>query len=361
MAKHQILGIDAGVDRLKLALVEDGYVLDAVAVKMPENLVKEGKFTSTELLSELIAKTLKDNGIKATNAAFVMSNSSVYVKNVKMPMMTKDQLTYNLPYEFNDYITGEVKDYVFDYAVLPPDDKDEDEDKAEKTAATTEATASTTTEGTEPAADEPKEETLNLMAVGGRRDDIENIAAMLSRAGLKLVKAAPAICAYISLIRQQMETLSQTTDEFGILDLGYDSVRMYMFKGDRHVATRELDVGLSSLDTVIADLYNVEIHLAHTYLLNNFENCLDREECRQAYENIAIELMRALNFYKFSNPDSNLTDLWLCGGAAAINPLAMSIGEMLDMRLHTASELVMDGEEIPDCNSFVQAIGIAID
>jgi type IV pilus assembly protein PilM len=357
MAKNQILGIDAGVDRLKLALVEDGYVLDAVAVKMPENLVKEGKFTSTELLSELIAKTLKDNGIKAANAAFVMSNSSVYVKNVKMPMMTKEQLVYNLPYEFNDYITGEVKDYVFDYAVLPPDDKDEaEEDKADAPA-----DAAASAEAAEPEADEAKEETLNLMAVGGRRDDIENIGAMLRRAGLKLVKAAPAICAYISLIRQQMDVLSQTTDEFGILDLGYESVRMYMFKGDRHVATRELDIGLSSLDNVIADLYNVEVHLAHTYLLNNFENCLEREECRQAYENIAIELMRAMNFYRFSNPDSSLTDLWLCGGAAAINPLAVAIGEMLDMRLHTASELVMDGEEIPDCNSFVQAIGIAID
>jgi type IV pilus assembly protein PilM len=355
MAKNQILGIDAGVDRLKLALVEDGYVLDAVAVKMPENLVKDGKFTSTELLSELIAKTLKDNGIKANNAAFVMSNSSVYVKNVKMPMMTKEQLVYNLPYEFNDYITGEVKDYVFDYAVLPPDEKEE---VKEETAPEQEPVSP---EEEETPAEEPKEETLNLMAVGGRRDDIENIAAMLRRAGLKLVKAAPAICAYISLIRQQMDVLSQTTDEFGILDLGYESVRMYMFKGDRHVATRELDIGLSSLDNVIADLYNVEVHLAHTYLLNNFENCLEREECRQAYENIAIELMRAMNFYRFSNPDSNLTDLWLCGGAAAINPLAVAIGEMLDMRLHTASELVTDGDEIPDCNSFVQAIGIAID
>jgi hypothetical protein len=36
-------------------------------------------------------------------------------------MMTTDQLNFNLPFEFNDYITGEIKDYVFDYAVLPAD------------------------------------------------------------------------------------------------------------------------------------------------------------------------------------------------------------------------------------------------
>ena len=32
--------------------------------------------------------------------------------------MTVDQLVYNLPFEFNDYITGERKEYVFDYAVV---------------------------------------------------------------------------------------------------------------------------------------------------------------------------------------------------------------------------------------------------
>ena len=32
--------------------------------------------------------------------------------------MTVDQLEYNLPFEFNDYITGDRKEYVFDYAVV---------------------------------------------------------------------------------------------------------------------------------------------------------------------------------------------------------------------------------------------------
>jgi type IV pilus assembly protein PilM len=133
---------------------------------------------------------------------------------------------------------------------------------------------------------------------------------------------------------------------------------MYMFNGDQHVATRALEVGLSTLDDVLADAYSVERHLAHTYLMTNFENCLNREECRASYETIAVELMRAINFYRFSNPGSNLSDLWLCGGGAVIEPLINAIGEMLDMRLHTASELIPDGEEMEGCNTFVQAIGI---
>ena len=70
--------------------------------------------------------------------------------------------------------------------------------------------------------------------------------------------------------------------------------------------------------------------------------------------------MRALNFYRFSNPDSSLGDLWLCGGGAVIKPLADEIGDMLDLQLHPATELVPGGDGIESCNSFVQAIGIAM-
>lgn len=324
---NMILGLDIGEDRLKMALCDDGQVIKTASAEMPDNLVKDGHFTSMEIMSDLIIRTMKENDIRAKNAAFVMSNESVYVKNVRMPMMNVDQLALNLPYEFNDYITGEIKDYVFDYAVLP--------DSTDKE--------------------------LSLMAVGAERSDVEGIQKLMSRSGLKLVKAAPPISTYIALIRSNMDVLKKQASEFGILDLGHQAVRMYIFNEDRHAATRVLESGLSSLNEVISELYGVEKHLAHSYILNNYENCLDRDECKEAYESIAVELMRAVNFYKFSNPDNTLSDMWVCGGGAYIRPLDVAIGEMLDMRLHAASELVKDGNQIPGCNSFVQAIGVTMD
>lgn len=345
-SKKTILGIDIGYDQLKMALVDNGVVAAAVSAAMPENLLRDGEITSIDTMSDLIRQTMKENNIKANYAALVLPNESVYVKNVSVPMMTTDQLAYNLPFEFNDYITGEVQDYIFDYAVLPSEPKEEEAPAADADPFLQ---------------DEEPVETLELMAVGAPRAVIENAQSMLRKAGLRMIKAAPALCTYISLIRRQRESLMQENDEFGILDLGFNSIRMYMYKEDRHVATRVLEIGLQSLDSVIADIYGVEVHLAHTYLMANFEKCLEREECLTQYENIAVELMRAMNFYRFSNPDSTLTDMWLCGGGAVIRPLTDAIGEMLDMRLHTAGELVPDGDDIPECNSFVQAIGITMD
>ena len=336
MAKT-ILGIDIGHDQLKLALVRGNRVIKTASAAMPENLLKQGRVASRETMGELVRSTMKSGGIRTGSAAFVLPNDVVFVKNVEMPRMSVEQLEYNLPFEFNDYITGELRDYVFDYAVVS------DESSKEKSG-----------EGGEDA------NNLELMAVGTLRAVLEDAKELLRKAGMKLVISAPSISAYISLIRARKEALSAIADEYCVLDLGFEAIRMYMFRGDRHVATRLLEIGMSNLDNVLSDAYGVDVHLAHTYLMSNYENCQQREECMNAYSNIAVELMRALNFYRFSNPDSSLEHMWLCGGGAVIEPLAETIGEMLNIQLHPATELVPDGDKVEACNTFAQAIGIAM-
>ncbi|MBR1822473.1 MAG: pilus assembly protein PilM [Clostridia bacterium] len=337
MAKT-ILGVDIGHDQLKLALVKGNRVLKTASAPMPENLLRQGHIASRETMGELIKSTMKGAGIRAGNAAIVLPSDSVFIKNVEMPLMSIEQLEYNLPFEFNDYITGELREYVFDYAVISDPDA----------------------VGAQGEGEEAPANTMELMAVGTQRVILEDCKDFLRKAGLRLAITAPAISAYISLIRAQSNFLATISDEFCVLDLGYESIRMYMFLGDKHVATRVLEMGMSNLDNVLADAYGVDVHLAHTYLMSNFENCQHREECVNAYSNIAVELMRALNFYRFSNPDSALAHMWLCGGGAVIEPLAETIGEMLSIELHPASELVPGGEGVEECNSFAQAIGITM-
>lgn len=365
MAKT-ILGIDMGNDQLKLALVKGTRVLRTVTAEMPENLIREYRITSRDSMAEFLRSTMKENRLRASHAAFVLPNETVFIKNVEIPPMSVEQLEYNLPFEFNDYITGDRRDYLFDYAVISPPvempkkktarkkKKTAEEDALDDEAEVAEADAEA--EGAASDEDRP----LELMAVGVHRTVLEDAKESLRKAGLHLTVTAPSLSAYITLIRTQKEFLSGFGEEYGILDLGHESIRMYMFKGDRHVASRVLEVGMSRLDDVLAEVYGVDVHLAHTYLMNNFEGCQEREECMAAYENIAVELMRAMNFYRFSNPNSALSDLWCCGGGAVIPPLVQTIGEMLDIRLHPASELVPGGEDIDACNSFVQAIGIAM-
>lgn len=350
MAKS-IVGVDIGNDSLKLALCVKGQVKKYACVPMPQNLLREGRVVSPETLGELIRKTMKQYGIHAKDAALALPNETVFVRNVTMPRMTADQLTYNLPYEFRDYITEEMKDYAFDYAmittrdeILAPPPKPEGEEQAGAPAQDEEFSGGS----------------MELMAVAVPLAVLEEYRGVLRKGGLKLERVAPCLCAYQELIRD-LPGEEAMNREYCILDLGYQAIRMYMFKGDRHMVTRVLEIGLNNIDNVIAESMSVDVHLAHTYLLTNHENCQNADYCINTYNNIAVELMRAMNFYRFSNPDSQLNDIWLCGGGAIIEPLRKAIGETLDMQLHSAAELVDGGEALPDCHSLVQAVGITLE
>ena len=254
-----------------------------------------------------------------------------------MPIMTEDQLKYNLPFEFRDYITDELKGYVFDYAMIGVKQAEESSEAAEAELAGG---------------------AMELMAVAAPKSLLDESREYLHKAGMKLVKAAPTVSCFINLIRKSG---APADTEYCILDLGYQAIRMYMFRGDRHIVTRVLEIGMSSLDRVLAEQYGVDEHLAHTYLLGNYEGCQNGENCRNAYGNITVELMRALNFYRFSNPDSHLDDIWVCGGGAMIQPLLNVLAETTDMKLHSAAELLPGKQAVEQDYALLQAIGIALE
>ena len=353
MAKT-ILGVDIGYDNLKLALVAGDTVKKTASVPMPRNMVRDGQIVSVESVGEMIRAAMKEHGLRARGAAFAFSNESVYVKSVTMPLMTADQLEYNLPFEFRDYITGEIRDYTFDYGMYSTDFKAE-EPAAADSGFQGAALESAPTEGLYSAPP-----TMDMLAVAAPRTVVEEARAIMRKAGLKLVKAAPALSAYMQMIRRKEAKNTGAPHWYCILDLGYQSVRMYIFHGERHIVTRVLDIGLSVLDQVIADLYGVDIHLAHTYLMTGYDHCTSRQECLNSYDNIATELMRALNFLRFSNPDGNIEDAWLLGGGAKILPLQQAIADTLDLQIHPASDL-LPGGNIQDAETFIEAIGITMD
>lgn len=353
MAKR-ILGIDVGHDTLKLALV-NGKTVEKVAIEpIPLNLIQNNRVVSEESMGEFLRETMKKNGIRCGLAAYVFQNENIYSRTIKMPKMTPEQLRVNLPYEFADFISDEPQKYVYDYAMLPGEEpagnsapvSDVPPDLAPDLNAVPDANAAP-----------EDQDTMSLMAVAVQKEILESVRRFLKKAGLKLVKAAPTMSAYISLIRAN----GDPEREYCVLDLGHRAIRMHIFKGERYEVTRTLDVGLSVLDDVIAENLNVDAHLAHTYLLSNYENCQYSEYCRSAYDNITMELVRALNFYRFSNPDSNLEDVYLAGGGLQNTSLLETIQQSIDLNVHPAEELLQSSMNNEGYSPYVQAIGITQD
>lgn len=335
-----ILGVDFGYDSLKLALVNGKQVKKSAIVPMPKNLIKEGRVVSPETMGELLRKTAKSSGIACRNAALALPNETVFVKSVSAPQMVHDQLLYNLPYEFRDYVMDELKNYTYDYAMINNSVKSD--------------------EAPAPGEEGEEKEVMELLAAAVPTAAIEENKLSFRKAGMKLVSASPAVSSYISLIRNMEPEFRPQTEEYCIIDLGYKEIRMFLFKNDVNITSRTLEVGLSVLDDVIAEEYNVDVHLAHTYLVSNYDDCQNKDACVNSFNNISVELMRAMNFYRFSNPESQLADIWVCGGGAVIPSLVGAIKDTLDLNVHDASELVKGGDKIENCNALLLAIGAAM-
>ena len=321
-----VVGIDIGHDRLKLVQISNGKIKKTVVVETPENLVKNGVVVSIETMGEFLRETMKENGINASQAALVLNGERVYVRNVTMPLMNSEQLLYNLPYEFRDYITEELKDYLFDFGMRSVNEE---------------------------------ERTMDVFAAAVPKQHIEDDRALLRKAGLKLVKAAPLLSAYRGLIKDYEKT--HETRDYCILNLGYQSIRMDVFHGTEYLTTHVLDTGLSTLDAILSESMGVDEHIAHTYLLTNYKDCQDSDECKNAFVNMAVELMRTMNFLRYSMQDVNLDEIWVCGGGAEIENLRNAIAEQLDTPVYRAWEKFMPEVNNKEGDSLLHAMGILKD
>ena len=332
MAKKTYLGIDIGYDTLKLILVRGGEIRKAVCAGMPERLVREGRILSMETMAELLRSTMKKAGIRASQAALVLPDEVTFTRSLTMPFMTAEQLEFNLPYEFRDYIDEDLKKYVFDYAMITPKEK----------LLTMQAG-----EGAE----------MELIASAVSRELIGEYREMLRKAGLELAICAPRISALSSLIRAR-EAEAKETGEYAFLDLGYHSVRLDMFRSDVHDVTRELESGLRDVQLAAADALGEDPAKGRQLLRDNVGGCQEDAQVQAAEMSIAVELQRAVNFYRFSNPDSNLEDLWVCGGGAYCDGLIRTLSEVLDLKLHRMEELFVSRTLPEEASVYAGSYGI---
>lgn len=333
--KKTLLGIDIGHKQLKMVLTDGTRIVKTAVATMPQSMVKEGRVVSSEAMAEFIRNIMSENGISCRHAALVIPDESVIIRNMTLPLMTDAQIKINLPYEFRDYITEELNRYEFDYAVITT----EEELKAQNR-------------------ENGESYTMDLIAVAVQKEILEEAKDMIRKAGLKLTKIVPAACTYGVLLSNTTSDgeSEENNYDYAILDLGQKTIRLHIFRNGHLEISRLMDMGLDAIVTIIANKYNVDDYLAHTYMINNFENCLSDDACKNAFSEMGVEVMRALNFHSFNNPDRQLKKVWICGGGSKISYLKDELSAVLDLEIEELVDLIdSDDDNLKD---IIQAYGV---
>ena len=310
----KIVGFEIGDHSVKLAYFAGNELKKAVCAELPDAMVSHGRILSMDAMADFLRDTARANGIPRAGAVVSLSLADAYTRDVTMPAMTEQQLAYNLPFEFHDFLTEEKSKYFFDYSVR---------------------------EIRKDAAGIPVE--MDLFACAMLKERVEAYRAMFRRAGFKLKVLTPLECAYGALMAEHIRRTGAPEIGRCVVNLGHRVTRMHFLQGGECVGVREIDMGLADLDRIIADKLDVEIHVAHEYKQSNFNGVLETDYAREFYSRLAVEIMKAVNFYHYNNRDRELKELYLCGGGAAIMALRETVADTVNLTVRGGEELLDEG------------------
>ncbi len=324
----KFIGVDLGVSEVKFAVFNGSAIEKTVHVQTPENLIRDGMPVSPEAMAAFLKQAASENGLRGRSWALSLSPAQSFTRCVTVPRMNVEQLELNLPYEFRDYITQGKEKYQFDYALL--------ENRA----------------GVDGAGDE-----MDLMACAALQSTLTQLQLTFRQAGMRLKRIVPEEFAYRNLLRR---AFPKGSEPVCLIDLGHTSTRVHIFKGERFEVTRIIDSGGAYQDSVIAELLGDDVFLAHTRKQANQNGILESEGCLELYRSIALEIMRAINFYNYDS-QAALENIYVMGGGVLNQYLLRELEEVLGLEIKNAAELLPKSRNVEKDTLclFAAAVGAA--
>jgi type IV pilus assembly protein PilM len=300
--------------------------------RLPENLVDGSEIISPEFLSQFLKKLKKEGGFSGKNCALILPEFSTYFRSLEMPPISEKQLRLNLPYEFRDFVGNESINYNYDYAV----EGYVTEEDGEVTA-------------------------ISLLAAAASKKTIQEYEDLLYRAGFRLKLALPREMALLNLIRNAIEREAYGDRIFVIIDLGFSNTRVYILQGRDLRATKTIEMGCRDVDMVIADYYNIDAYLAASYRETDHEGILESDVCRAVYNRISLEVMKAINFYKYENRQSEFEDCFICGDCSDTEALVNNMLAYVRLKRANLDEILPEEcRGMSDAPRALMSIGVTL-
>lgn len=327
-----IVSFDIGSAQVKLVWFAGGACKAAVAAPVPDGLVRGGTIVSMDAMADFLHQLAREHGLpRNAAAAVVLPPPLVFTRITELPPMTEGQLTYNLPFEFKDYLTQEKNRYYFDYAVQ---ELVRGEDGSVKQ--------------------------MKLFACAALKDTIEAYRNMFTRAGFKMRLALPEEAAYAALLTDYVARVKPESGDYCLVDVGHTGIRMYILRDGQFVTRRTIDLGMLDLIRSISERQGVDEHIALAHMLSDYEGAMSEPASLDLYHRMAAEITKAVNFYNYNNRQQALRRVYLCGGGAAVDHIRDAIRQVTDLEVSSAAELLppLEGVEAPW--RFVRAIGGAL-
>jgi type IV pilus assembly protein PilM len=118
---RRLIGLDIGTNAVTIAEVTAGNPprLDMFAqVALPRDAMREGEVADVAAITDAVARLRTEVGLKKVPVRVGIASPRVVVRQVEMPVMTRDELMSALQFQAGDLIPIPIEDAVLDFAIL---------------------------------------------------------------------------------------------------------------------------------------------------------------------------------------------------------------------------------------------------
>jgi type IV pilus assembly protein PilM len=118
---RRLIGLDVGTNAVTIAEVTPGSPprLDMFAqVALPREAMREGEIADEAAVSDAVERLRSEVGLKKASVRVGIASPRVVVRQVEMPVMTREELASALEFQAADLIPISLDDAVLDFAIL---------------------------------------------------------------------------------------------------------------------------------------------------------------------------------------------------------------------------------------------------
>jgi len=325
--KTQLVAIDIGSSSIKLVQLSElkGGEFELThfgMMPLAEECIVEGSIKKPELVAKALADLIKAEKIQSRYAVSAVAGEAVFIKKIKVPVMSEEELSEKITQEAEQYIPFDIDDVALDFQLLGTVTTEETEESDNSKSSEFNEESQSNDSQQEDSSEEAEEEMMEVLLVAVQRAVIDERTDILLEVGLK-----PAIIDLNVFALMNAAQLTNDLSSMGVtalIDLGDSFTHINIIQDGTMGYTRDIPVGGDYCTKMLMSKFKVPFNQTLAIKRGNFSSDIDEEEVikiiAQAYKRVLEEVQKSFEY--FGTLSGNKVErVLLCGGGSMIRGL----------------------------------------
>lgn len=313
--KSPLVAIDIGSSSIKLVQLTDfkegQYELTHFGIMpLDKECVVEGAIKKPHQVVGALKNLIKAEKIQSRYAVSAVAGEAVFIKKIKVPVMSEEKLSEKITQEAEQYIPFDIDEVVLDFQILGKINGNKEE------------------------------KMMEALLVAVQRGIIDERTDILLEAGLKPAIIDLDLFALMNAARLTNDLSSMGT--IALIDLGDSFTHINIIQNGVIGYTRDIPVGGGYLTNMLMSKFKVPFEQVLAIKRGNFSPDIREEEVIetiiQAYNNILEEVQKYFDYFSTLS-NHKMEKVLLCGGGSMIRGLDDYCADYLKIPVETLNPM----------------------